>query len=127
MGEPSLYSVYACWADGILLSEAMEIDTTIESDDVVVKVMLQDFPGITPGPSVRRVRIKNTIPFAGPSVDFERKKIRKEPTRIRIQRLSDLKVCETTCFVVGNVSTTSGVGKNSEQDVELCGAASEFQ
>jgi hypothetical protein len=117
----------AVWADGILISEAMEVDTTIVSDDVVVKTILTDFPGITPGPSVRQIRFKNMMPISGPSVDFEERKIKKEVTTIRLMRLGSGAAMETKCFVTGNVTTTYGVGKNMEQDVELTGAAVLFE
>jgi hypothetical protein len=124
---PELFEVMALWADGVLIAEAQEIDTTVEADDTVVKTILLDFPGITPGPSMRTVHFKNVMSSSGPSIDFEAKKINKEPTVIRLQRLGSGAACEMVCFIQGNVSTTSGVGKNMDQDVTVIGAANAFQ
>jgi hypothetical protein len=127
MSTPELHEQFAVYVAGVLISHAQEIDFKLVAPDQVVQTILLDFAGVTPGPNLRQIMIKKAKPGESvESVDFEAIKANKLAVPVRLVGLISGLESETLCMIPGDVATTSGMGKNSEQTAEFVGSWSPF-
>ena len=122
-----LHAVYVVYVDGVLVNKAQEINFTLMSADQVVDTITGDMDGITPAPNRRKIDIQKAI--AGESdegIDFEEIKASKARVSVRLVDIVSGATSETDCYIVGDVNTTSGTGKNSQQSAEFIGAWAPF-
>lgn len=127
MSTPELHRVFVVYVDGVLVNKAAELDFKLMAADQVVMAITGGFDGITPAPNVRSVRVKKMMPGeSDEGVDFEEIKANKRIVPVRIVDVVSGQQSESLCAIIGDVSTTSGVGKNSEQEADFQGAWAPF-
>jgi hypothetical protein len=127
MSTPELHRVFVVYVDGVLVNKAHEVDFELDANDQPVMTITGGFDGITPAPNVRSIRIKKMMPGeSDEGIDFEEIKANKRIVPVRVVDMVSGAQSESLCAIIGKVSTTSGVGKNSEQEASFQGAWAPF-
>lgn len=119
-----LYDLPFAYVNGELLAENLEVDITFESDIAQVKTIPQGFAGITPGSPVVMIKIKQAVPITGFEFDFAAAMISSTPLEFMAQLGgSGLSMTVPEAWVIGPVTLSGSVGKATDNDITLVGAA----
>ena len=122
----NFYGLGAVTIDGVLLTEATQIESTIESADVDNNTILAGFGGITPFGGKRVTRVTGCILAAGTEVDLEALQIARAKVVCGVQMIGSGEKTNDTGWI-RNVSRKIGVGQQSEYSFEHHAPESAFE
>jgi len=119
-----LYDLLFFKVNGALVAENIEGDHSTESDIAQVKTIPQGFSGITPGVPVVVIKLKSAVPVRGIEFDFATMMVNSQAFECQVALGGSGQMCTIpVAYVIGPVSMSSAVGKATEQDVTIVGAA----
>jgi hypothetical protein len=122
----SIYGQAAVYIDGVLITEATEIESTLENNDQDVMTILKDFAGVTPSPQKRVTRVTGAIPVAGLEVSLEALQRNRTFCECKVQMIGSGDSA-SSAGVIRNVSVKAGVGQTMTYSFEHHGQDSEFE
>jgi hypothetical protein len=122
----SIYGQAAVYIEGVLITEATEIESTLENSDQDVMTILKDFAGVTPSPQKRVTRVTGAIPVAGLEIDLEAMQRNRSIVECKVQMIGSGDSAASKGFV-RNVSVKAGVGQTMTYSFEHHGQDSVFE
>jgi hypothetical protein len=122
----NFYGLGAVTLDGVLLTEATQIESTLESADVDNNTILGGFSGKTVFGGKRITRVTGCILAAGTEVNLEQLQITRALVVCSVQMIGSGESTNDTGWIQ-NVSRKIGVGSQSEYSFEHHAPESAFE
>jgi hypothetical protein len=122
----AIYSNIFVVLNGKLLAESVSVETSLEMPSEPVFSIRNNFEGVSVGPLVRQVSVRNVIPLSGSELQFEEMMRTNEKVELMLQEGATGRVCVSRGNITA-VSRSGGVGTASSVSFTFVGSGMTFQ
>jgi hypothetical protein len=122
----NLYDNVFPYINGAQLTEAMQVQASLSSDDQSVMTIAKGFAGISPSPDIRECTIEQAVPVSDFDVGrLEEYKLNRTIVTLGLQFGGSGQRVETNGFIM-SVSIDAGVGKTTTLSLTFRGEPKKF-
>lgn len=105
----SLFPLYVCWIEGILLFHNQGLKVSQPDKNAEVETIVGGVVGLSPGPDVTTIEGDNVEPRAGADFDFDKARAERTEVHVKVQQIGSNKSLEGT-FIIRSCDRDGSVG-----------------